>query len=105
MNFLKKLKTGRYKKIFLVLIIVLAFVLRFYRLADYPALNADEAAIAYNAYSLIETGLDEHGNSWPVHFQSFNDFKPGGYFYLVLPFVKFLGLTEWAVEYPVHSWV
>lgn len=92
--------TKKHKKIILVLIIALAFLLRFYRLADYPALNADEAAIAYNAHSLIETGLDEHGNPWPVHFQSFNDFKPGGYFYLVLPFVKFMGLTEWAVRIP-----
>jgi 4-amino-4-deoxy-L-arabinose transferase-like glycosyltransferase len=90
----------KYKKIILISIIALAFLLRFYRLADYPALNADEAAIAYNAYSLIETGLDEHGNPWPVHFQSFNDFKPGGYFYLILPFIKILGLTEWAVRIP-----
>ncbi len=88
------------KKLFIRLIILLAFVLRFYRLSDYPALNADEAAIGYNAYSLIETGKDEHGNPWPVHFQSFNDYKPGLYFYLVLPFVKVLGLTELAVRIP-----
>ena len=81
----KNINTNKYKKIILISIIALAFLLRFYRLVDYPALNADEAAIAYNAYSLIETGLDEHGNPWPIHFQSFNDFKPGGYFYLVLP--------------------
>lgn len=96
----KDLNTDKCKKIILILIIGLAFLLRFYRLADYPALNADEAAIAYNAYSLIETGMDEHGNPWPVHFQSFNDYKPGGYFYLVLPFVKLLGPTEWAVRIP-----
>jgi len=65
-----------------------------------PALNADEAAIGYNAYSLIQTGADEHGNPWPVHFQSFNDYKPGLYFYLVLPFVKILGLNELAVRIP-----
>jgi len=87
-------------KIFLILIILLAFVLRFWRLNSYPALNADEAAIGYNAYSLIQTGLDEHGNLWPIHFQSFNDYKPGLYFYIVLPFVKVLGLNEWAVRIP-----
>ena len=87
-------------KVLLLGIILLAFVLRFYRLADYPALNADEAAIGYNAYSLLTTGMDEHGNPWPIHFQSFNDFKPGLYFYLVLPFVKLLGLTELAVRIP-----
>src|SRR3989304_9058383 len=88
------------RKIFLILIILLAFILRFYRLGDDPALNADEAAIGYNAYSLIQTGHDEHGNSWPIHFQSFNDYKPGLYFYLVIPFVKLLGLNEWAVRIP-----
>lgn len=88
------------KKLFIWLIVLLAFVLRFYRLADYPALNADEAAIGYNAYSLIEIGKDEHGNPWPIHFQSFNDFKPGLYFYLVLPFVKLMGLTELSVRIP-----
>src|SRR3990170_3968517 len=88
------------KKILILLIVLISFFLRFYRLADYPALNADEAAIGYNAYSLVETGKDEHGNPWPIHFQSFNDYKPGFYFYMVLPFVKVLGLTELAVRIP-----
>lgn len=87
-------------KFLLILIIVLAFLLRFWRLDTYPAFNADEAALGYNAYSLIMTGKDEHGNSWPVHFRSFNDFKPGGYVYLILPFVKVFGLNEWSVRAP-----
>jgi len=88
------------KKILLILIVLLAFVLRFWKLDSYPALNADEAAIGYNAYSLIQTGMDEHGHTWPIHFQSFNDYKPGLYFYAVLPFVKILGLNTWAVRIP-----
>ena len=88
------------KKYFLILIILLAFVLRFYKLSTTPAFNADEAAIGYNAYSLLLTGKDEHGNNWPLHFQSFNDYKPGLYFYVVLPFVKLIGLNEWAVRIP-----
>ena len=88
------------KKIFLILILVLSALLRFWNLGSYPALNADEAAIGYNAYSLIQTGMDEHGNKWPIQFQSFNDYKPGFYFYLVLPFVKVFGLNEWAVRIP-----
>jgi 4-amino-4-deoxy-L-arabinose transferase-like glycosyltransferase len=88
------------KKYLLILILLLAAVLRFWRLDSYPALNADEAAIGYNAYSLIQTGKDEHGNPWPIHFQSFGDYKPGLYFYLVLPFVKAFGLNEWTVRIP-----
>lgn len=88
------------KKIVLILILVLAFIFRFWRLGSFPALNADEAAIGYNAYSLIQTGKDEHGNPWPIHFQSFNDYKPGLYVYMVLPFVKLFGLNEWSVRIP-----
>jgi len=81
-------------------IIAVAFFLRFFRLGTYPALNPDEAAIGYNAYSLIQTGKDEHGQSWPLHFTSFGDYKPGGYFYLAMPFIKLLGLSPLAVRLP-----
>jgi 4-amino-4-deoxy-L-arabinose transferase-like glycosyltransferase len=87
-------------KFLLILIFIFACVLRFYHLDSYPALNADEAALGYNAYSLLETGKDEHGNVWPLHFQSFNDYKPGLYVYLVLPFIKIFGLNELTVRFP-----
>lgn len=86
--------------IFLVLILLLATLVRSYKIASFPPINSDEAAIGYNAYSLLKTGLDEHGASWPLHFKSFGDFKPGGYFYLVLPFVKLIGLNTLAVRLP-----
>ena len=91
----------KWKNLLLVLVLGLALFLRIYKISDYPAgLNADEAAIGYNAYSLLKTGKDEFGHSWPINFQSFNDYKPGLYFYLVLPFVKIFGLNELAVRLP-----
>ncbi|MFH1561403.1 MAG: glycosyltransferase family 39 protein [Patescibacteria group bacterium] len=93
---MKKIKT----KYWLILILLLATVLRFYRLGTYPPLNADEAAIGYDAYSILETGKDEHGDWLPIHFKSFGDYKPGAYFYMVMPLVKLLGLNEWAVRLP-----
>lgn len=92
-NFLKKYWI-------IIAVLILAAFLRLYQLNSYPALNADEASIGYDAYSLIQTGMDQHGNPWPIHFQSFNDYKPGLYVYTVLPFVKVLGLNEWAVRLP-----
>ncbi|MEK7154695.1 MAG: glycosyltransferase family 39 protein, partial [Patescibacteria group bacterium] len=89
------------KKIILIIILVLATVLRLYKLSAYPVgLNADEAALGYNAYSLLLTGKDEHGHSWPVNLESFGDFKPAGYAYLLIPFIKVFGLTEFAVRLP-----
>ena len=89
------------KKFLLILILILASALRLYKLSSYPAgLNADEAALGYNAYSLMLTGRDEHGHSWPVNLESFGDFKPAGYAYLLIPFIKVFGLTEFAVRFP-----
>lgn len=88
------------KKYLILFILSLAVFLRGYKIDTLPALNPDEAALGYNAYSLILTGKDEHGASWPLHFKSFGDYKPGGYVYLAIPFVNFLGLTPLAVRLP-----
>lgn len=88
-------------KITLLLILTLAFLLRFLVLDSAPpGFNADEAALGYNAYSLLQTGKDEYGISWPLLFKSFGDYKPGLYVYLTLPFVGFIGLNEVAVRLP-----
>jgi len=83
----------------LLLIFLLGLILRLCKSATLPPINADEAALGYNAYSLIQTGKDEHGNAWPIHFQSFNDYKPGGYVYLILPFVYLFGLNALSIRF------
>ena len=89
------------KKFFLITILILAAVFRLAFLADFPAgLNADEAALGYNAYSLMLTGRDEHGHPWPVNLESFGDYKPALYAYILIPFIKVMGLTELAVRLP-----
>lgn len=88
-------------KILLILILLLAGTLRLWNLGSFPAgFNADEASVGYNAYSLLQTGKDEYGTSFPLVFKSFGDFKPGLYFYFVMPFIKILGLSEMAVRLP-----
>ena len=88
-------------KIILIAILILAAVLRLFRLSGFPAgFNADEAALGYNAYSLMTTGRDEHGHMLPVNLESFGDFKPALYAYLLIPFIKIFGLTEFAVRLP-----
>ena len=85
----------------LIVILLLAAALRLFALDKYPVgLNADEAALGYNAYSLLLTGKDEHGVSWPLVFRSFDDYKPPLYVYLDIPFVKLFGLNIWSVRLP-----
>lgn len=85
-------------KIFLILI--LALILRSIFIANTPSLNPDEAALGYNAYSILKTGKDEHGESFPLHLKSFGDYKPALYTYLSIPFVATLGLNPLSVRLP-----
>lgn len=85
----------------LFLVIILAAFLRLYKISEIPfSLYWDETAVAYNAYSIAETGNDEYGTKLPIIFRSFNDYKMPGFVYLTAPFVKYLGLNEFAVRLP-----
>lgn len=85
----------------LIGIFLLGFILRIIFLnISPPGFNADEAALGYNAYSLINIGKDEWGASFPLVFKSFSDYKPGLYVYLAVPFVAILGLNEFSVRLP-----
>ncbi len=85
----------------LIAILVLAAVLRLWKLGSIPpGLTPDEAALGYNAYSILKTGKDEFGKTLPIIFKSFGDYKPGLYVYLDTPFVATFGLNEISTRLP-----
>lgn len=86
--------------VFLLFIISLLSTLLFlYKLTSSPpCLNADEAANAYDAYSVLTTGKDQYGNPMPLRFKSFGDFKLPLLTYLAVPFIKIFGLTELGIR-------
>lgn len=91
----------RLEIICLVLILVLAAALRFYKITlDPPHLYWDEAAIAYNAYSINLKGTDEWGEKYPVLFKSFGEYKFPVYIYLTALSQRFVGLNDFAVRFP-----
>lgn len=63
-------------------------------------LNRDEAALGYNAFSLLKTGRDEWGKQWPVVFRSFGDYKLAGYIYTAVPSVGLFGLNAFSIRLP-----
>lgn len=87
--------------IILTLIIVVAAVLRLWRLGHVPpSPDWDEAALGYNAYSIMHTGRDEYGKLLPVVLRSFDDYKPALYAYLAIPSIAVFGLNLFAVRLP-----
>jgi len=87
--------------IILVLILIVASLLRFWQFGKVPiSPDWDEVSLAYNAYSLINTGRDEYGEFLPIILRSFDDYKPALYAYLTIPSVSILGLSVEAVRFP-----
>ncbi len=88
-------------KAFFLLILLLAFILRFYKLGEVPlSLDWDENSNAYNAYSILKTGRDEYGQLFPITNKSFDDYKPPAYMYLNVISVGIFGLTPFAARLP-----
>lgn len=84
----------------LFLIFLLGIFLRFYRLSQSPlGLHVDETAIGYNAYSILETGKDEYGKSFPLFFRSFGDYKMPLYIYATAFSTKIFGLSSFSVRF------
>lgn len=85
----------------LVLILILGLILRTIFITTVPpALNIDEAALGYNAYSLLKTGADEHGRQLPLVLESFGDWKLPIYSYIATIPIAVLGLSELSTRIP-----
>src|SRR5690348_7849388 len=83
----------------IILIMLLGLFLRIYGLdKSPPSLNWDEAALGYNAFSLMHTGKDEYGKFLPLTLRSFDDYKSAIPAYLVIPFIAIFGLNEVGVR-------
>lgn len=88
-------------KALFICFLLLAVFLRFFNLNNLPpSLNWDEVSLGYNAYSILKTGKDEWGESLPLSFRAYGEYKLPAYVYLDAPFIATFGLNEWGVRLP-----
>jgi len=69
-----------------------------------PGLYADEACNGYDAYSILLTGRDHHGNFLPLMFQGFNDNRMPLFDYSLVPLIGAFGLSPAAVRLGAALW-
>ena len=80
-------------------LLILGLSVRLTGISALPAgLNQDEASIGYEAYSILKTGIDRNGNSYPVHLESWGSGQNALYAYLSMPFIHFFGLNAFSVR-------
>lgn len=91
--------------LWLIIILALAIILRVYRLDSVPpSLFGDELDVGYQAYSLLKTGQDLSGNTWPILVQSLAEYRAPLFIYSDIPFIAVFGLNEWGVRLAAVFW-
>ncbi len=98
--FQKNLSLNKKLSVLLIfLITLLGFFVRIFNLGENPAgFFADEAAIGYNAYTLLTRGADEYGIPRPFFFRSFGDYRLPVPIYSNLLSIAIFGLNEFSVR-------
>ena len=86
----------------LVAILLIAAALRLVEPGQSPpGLNVDEAVNAWNAWSLLQTGMDQHGVPWPVFdSRGFGQGMTTVYLYALIPFQARFGLSAESARLP-----
>jgi 4-amino-4-deoxy-L-arabinose transferase-like glycosyltransferase len=67
--------------------------------ANPPGFFIDESSVAYNAHAVSESGRDEHGETWPLYFRAFGDYKNPTYVYLLAAVFRVTGPSVAAARY------
>ena len=85
----------------LIVLTVLGFISRFHMLGSIPfGLQQDEASIGYDAWCLVEYGIDRNGYTWPVYPISWG--SGGGsplLDYLVVISTAIFGRSHWSLRF------
>ena len=63
-----------------------------------PGFFVDESSIAYNAYTISEHGVDEHGESWPLYFRAFGEHKNPVFIYLLASLYSVFGPSQFTAR-------
>jgi hypothetical protein len=83
---------SRFLRGLLALLVVLAAGLYYWQFpGDPPGFSIDESSISYNAYTISQTGCDEYGNSWPLFFRAFGEYKNPTVIYILAALFRITG--------------
>lgn len=100
---------GKIKWQYHALALTLCLLFFLFRLTDLgtnpKGFFCDEASIAFNAKSILQTGRDEHGVLFPVFFKAFGDYKSSPYIYATALSIALFGNSQFAARLPAAAFL
>ena len=98
LDFIKNNKT----KIILYVLLIIGFFCRLFLIDKQPnALNLDEASAGYDAWSILNYGIDRNGKFIPAFLIAWGSGQNALYSYMMIPFIKLMGLNVLSVRLPM----
>jgi len=89
------------KTLTIIFLLIIAFLLRFYKISSIPpGLYIDEVSIGYNAYLISSKGVDEYNVKYPLWFKAFGEYKLPVYIYLTSASISLFGKNDLAIRLP-----
>jgi len=86
--------TKKLNLLFIFFVLSFSGFLYFYKLSTIPSgFYVDEASVAYNAYSILMTGKDEYGFSYPIYFRLMGSYTPSLLIYLFSFLLRFFDMS------------
>ncbi len=84
----------------ITILVIIASFLYLYKLDQIPnGVYVDEASSGYNAYSILKTGKDEYGKSFPLAFRFLGSYTPPLYTYFTTLPVYLFGLNNFSIRF------
>lgn len=97
----EKLLQNKYK-ILLCLIFIIGILVRLVCIDILPkGLNQDEASAGYEAFSILNEGVDRHNKSFPVQFIAWGSGQNVLYSYIMTIFIAIFGNSVFAIRLPM----
>ena len=85
-----------------VLMLIIGILVRTIGIDQKPnALMVDEASAGYEAFSILNYGMDRNGNTLPVFLVAWGSGQNALLSYLIIPFIKLIGLSTLAIRLPM----
>lgn len=92
---------GRNPVTWLLPVLVIGCIARIWGLGSNPmGLHQDEAYSAYNAWSVMNYGVDSFGYTRPVYYTVWGSGMSVLYSWLVMPFLAIGGISAWTIRLP-----
>ncbi|WP_173275910.1 glycosyltransferase family 39 protein [Paenibacillus sp. NEAU-GSW1] len=83
----------------LTTLFILGIFIRIYGIAAFPAgLNQDEASIGYDAFAILNYGIDRNGSFLPIHLIAWGSGQNALYAYFSMPFIWLFGLNAFSIR-------